>query len=209
MAKSRDPFFQALDGIRARARTSGYASGQPIVIIEEARRLGVSATPVREALSWLCGECLIERGPSGGFLAARQDAAAVRDRYGFRLICLLAGLELTAGLPAYGRAPRRERDAVSDLDRLFGELVRRAGNGALIDAYRRVEEQLSPFGAAERRVFPDLESEAERLLILAEAERNGALRDGLGVYHRRRSDAAALLSLDVGRMHTDGEGRGS
>ena len=65
MAKSRDPFFKALDNIRERARAGGYAPGQSIVIVEEARRLDLSTTPVREALAWLCGEGLIERGRAG------------------------------------------------------------------------------------------------------------------------------------------------
>ncbi|WP_052516809.1 MULTISPECIES: GntR family transcriptional regulator [Brevundimonas] len=74
--------------MREAAETGGYAPGRPIVIIDEARRLGLSTTPVREALAWLCGEGVIERGPAGGFLARRLDAGAVRDRYGFRLACL-------------------------------------------------------------------------------------------------------------------------
>ncbi|MEH6664495.1 MAG: GntR family transcriptional regulator [Brevundimonas sp.] len=199
MAKSRDPFFMALDRIREQAQTGGYAAGRPIVIIEEARRLGVSTTPVREALCWLCGEGLIERGPAGGFVAARLDAGAVRDRYVFRLACLLAGLDLTSGLPTRGRSPPRGGAAVDGLHALFDALVRRTGNAALVEAHGRVAGQLRQFREAERRVFADVDAEADRLLVMAAAERNGDLRAGLGAYHERRVEAAAILALDAAR----------
>lgn len=201
MAKSRDPFFMALDRIRQRARGGGYVSGRPIVIVDEARYLGVSTTPVREALSWLCGEGLVERGPSGGFLATRLDAAAVRDRYGLRLICLLAGLDLTSGLPTQGRTPRRGEDAVADLRALFDELVGRAGNAALLDAYDRVEGQLLEFTPPERRLFEDVDREAEDVLAVAGRDDNGELRTVLRRYHQRRIEASAILALDLARDH--------
>ncbi|MEQ7154266.1 GntR family transcriptional regulator [Brevundimonas aurifodinae] len=204
MAKSRDPFFLALDRIRDRVQAGGYASGRPIVIVEEARGLGVSTTPVREALSWLCGEGLIERGPSGGFLAVQLDAGAVRDRYGFRLTCLLAGLDLTTGLPTYGRTPRRDGAPVLELHGLFDGLVRRTGNTALMDAYDRVGGQLLQLRDAERRLFADIDAEADRLLAAASANGNGDLREALRAYHDRRAGAAAILSLEVARQLTTG-----
>ena len=186
MAKSRDPFFLALDRIRDRVQAGGYASGRPIVIVEEARSLGVSTTPVREALSWLCGEGLIERGPSGGFLAVQLDAGTVRDRYGFRLTCLLAGLDLTTGLPTYGRTPDREGAPVLELHGLFDGLVRRTGNAALMDAYDRVRGQLL------------------QLRDAASTNGNGNLREALRAYHDRRAGAAAILLLDVTSQPIDG-----
>lgn len=56
-----------------------YAPGAPVVIIEEARRPGLSPMPIREALAWLCGEGLMERAPRAGYLAPRLDAALLRD----------------------------------------------------------------------------------------------------------------------------------
>ena len=199
MAKSRDPFFKALDRIRERVHDGAYAPGGSIVIVDEARRLKVSTTPVREALSWLCGEGLVERGPAGGFLAARLDAGAVRDLYGFRLVCLLAGLDLTAGLPAYGRKPERDGHPVGELNRFFDSLVRRTGNAVLLDAYARVAGQIRQLQAAETRVFMDVSSEAGLLLDVASTEMNGDLRDALRRYHARRSEAAGLLSLGLAR----------
>ncbi len=208
VAKSRDPFLTALHEIRERAQTGTYAPGEQIVIIEEARRLGLSTTPVREALSWLCGEGLVERSPTGGFLALRLDAGAVRDFYGVRLICLLAGLELTAGLPAFGRRPAATDDPRPELSRLFDTLVRRAGNGVLLAAYARAAGPLRQVEAVEAAVFPDAAAEAGGLLEVAATEANGPLREALTRYHARRHAAAGLLSLAVGRRAGRGPGAG-
>ena len=204
MARSRAPFFMALERIRERAQAGGYAPGRPIVIIEQARGLGVSTTPVREALSWLCGEGLIEQGPSGGFLAMRLDAGAVRDRYGFRLACLSAGLDLTAGLPTFGRTPRRDGEPMIELQSLFDGLVRRTGNAVLWEAYHRVCGQLRPFALSERRVFGDVDAEADQLLAVASTDLNGDLREALRTYHDRREGAAAILALDLTCRLDDG-----
>lgn len=203
MAKNRDPFFLALSRIRERAQSGHYVPGCPVVILEEARRLGLSTTPVREALSWLCGEGLIERGSAGGFLAARMDAGAIRDRYEFRLICLMAALDLTTGLPTSGRSPERAGDPVLELAAFFDGLVQRAGNAVLLEAHGRVGGQLLQLRATEARVFSDARAEADALLTLAAAEANGALRESLRRYHSRRADTAAILAVDLARHRSD------
>lgn len=208
MAKSHDPFLLVLARIRDRVQAGAYAAGRPIVIVEEARRLRVSTTPVREALACLCGEGLVERGPSGGFVAVDQDAAAVRDRYGLRLICLLAAMDLTRGLPTFGRAPDRGAAPLEELRDLFDGLVRRSGNAALARAHDRVVGQLRRLDAAADRIFPDAADEADRLLTLAATDRNGDLRDALALYHARRAGAAAILALEASRpAGADDEGR--
>lgn len=69
--RKHDPFTLALESLRARAEQGSFTPGAPVVIIEEARRLNLSATPVREALGWLCG-----------FAREAVNAeAAVKDRF--------------------------------------------------------------------------------------------------------------------------------
>lgn len=193
VAKARDPFLLALGSVRDRAELGCYAPGEPIVIIEEARRLKLSTTPVREALAWLCGEGLIERGPAGGFLAPRLDAAMIRSRHGFRLLCLTTSLDMTADLA--DRAPyRREiEDPLLDLGHMLERLVRRAGNPVLANAFGRVGRQLAMLRNAEARVFGNLETEAAAILTAA----NGDLGKRIEDYHHRRMEAATLLMLEV------------
>ncbi|MBI2260697.1 MAG: GntR family transcriptional regulator [Caulobacterales bacterium] len=203
MTRMRDPFLQALDSLRRLSEQGVFAPGTPIVIVEEARRLRLSTTPVREALAWLCGEGLIERAPSGGYLAPRMDAALVRDRFAFRLHCLTTSLDLIAAVhdrdePVASTAAPESRLAES-LDRM----VRGTGNQVLAEAFDRVGRQLRPLEAAERRIFRDREAEAAAILRVSGAGAIPALRQALVAYHQRRMDAAPLLVLDVAGERRD------
>lgn len=196
MTRRRDPFMLALDNIRERARRGGYPAGCPVVIIDEARRLGLSTTPVREALAWLCGEGLIERGPLGGFLAPRLDATVVRDRFAFRLHCFVSSLDIVADLQDGNLPTSLVASQGLKLAERLDILVRSAGNQVLFDAFERIGSQLLPLAAAERRIFPDQEEEARAVTRLFEGGALSALRVSLVGYHQRRMEAAPLLILE-------------
>lgn len=197
MPKTRDPFSLALDDIRDRALRGVYGPGGSIVIIEEARRLKLSTTPVREALAWLCGEGLLERAPRAGYVAPRLDAAMLRDRFWMRLRCLSTSLELTfdmggSAVPADGPVDCVVRD-------LFDRIVRATGNRALVESFRRVDAQLRMLGDAEAAVFPDAAPEADELARLGREGSRIQLAAAIDAYHRRRMDRAAVLVLEVER----------
>lgn len=201
MTRRRDPFMMALESLRARSEEGVYVPGAPVVILEEARRLNLSTTPVREALVWLCGYGMIERSPMGGFLAPRLDPAVVRDRYAFRLQCVL--ISLTGAGRTQGREQGLNGAGHSGLGPAEHMLraVRSTGNGSLIDAYLRVCRQLVQLASAERRLFRDFDAEAAALAALFEAP-DGArlpesLPEGLTAFHRRRVEAAPLLVLEA------------
>ena len=195
MTRRRDPFMLALDQIRERAGAGRYVPGEPVVIVDEARRLGLSTTPVREALAWLCGEGLIERAPQGGFLAPRLDAAVVRDRFAFRLHCVATSLDLIADQAADLAASLTAASGLTLADRL-DILVRSAGNQVLFNAFERVGRQVLSLASAERKLFPDLVEEALGVARLFEEASPPALRAALVAYHQRRMDAAPLLILE-------------
>lgn len=50
MARNRDPFTQALSSLRDRIQSGDLAGGTPVIVQDEARRLSLSTTPIREAL---------------------------------------------------------------------------------------------------------------------------------------------------------------
>jgi len=195
LTRSRDPFHQALGSLRLRIEQGLYGAGRPVVIVEEARRLRLSTTPVREALAWLAGAGLVERAPLGGYVTLQLDPATVRDRLAFRLHCLRLSLESTGGLPA---ALTPDEDGVQvmlhrDLDRL----VQSSGSDALLDAFRRVSSRLAQIRGAEEQVFADLDDEAVGIsTLLAQADIQ-ALEAALSRYHHRRMEAAALLVLEA------------
>ena len=57
--RQRDPFGMALASLRT-ALEDGLAPGQHLSVVDIAASLGLSTSPVREALSRLCGEGLVE-----------------------------------------------------------------------------------------------------------------------------------------------------
>jgi len=57
-----------------------------------AAQLGVSRTPVREALLRLDAEGLVERSPEGGWYPTAPDVSVVHDLYEVRLVLELQGL---------------------------------------------------------------------------------------------------------------------
>ncbi|MDO9587375.1 MAG: GntR family transcriptional regulator [Brevundimonas sp.] len=198
MPRARDPFSLALESIRDRAMRGVYEPGGAVVIIEEARRLKLSTTPVREALAWLCGEGLLERAPRAGYLAPRLDAALLRDRFWVRLLALRTSLELTADL---GATTTAEADVAGDraVRDLFDRLVRATGNRALVETFGRVDAQLRLLGDAEFRVFTDAADESRALVRIETVGSRTQLLTAIEAYHRRRMENAAVLVLEVER----------
>ena len=72
---------QALTAIREAILGGDLAPGVPIKDVELAERLGLSRTPVREALARLTDEGLVETKPHSYTRVTPLDAAAVRDAH--------------------------------------------------------------------------------------------------------------------------------
>lgn len=205
MARPRDPFSLALESLRDRAMEGVYPPGRSVVIIEEARRLGLSTTPVREALAWLCGEGLMERAPRVGYVAPRVDTSLLRDRFWVRCRCLETSLELTVGQTT-ASVPASDVSGEVAVRDLFDRLVRATGNRALIDAFRLVDAQLRMLAGTESRVFGDIAEEANELLRIETVGSRTQLLAAIVAYHRRRIDSAAVLVLEVERRRQTAAG---
>lgn len=205
MARRRDTFASALSSLRLRAHRGEFAPGQAVIVVEEARRLRMSHTPVREALACLCGEGLIERSPNEGFLYPRLDVATIRDRLRFRLTLLQ--LCLDARSPRFG-PPSGSPSALITLQQILARLVRAQGSVAIYDAYRRVSSQLASLRHAEKRVFEGLETEAAQLVAVLTTKSLQQRSSALEAYHRRRIEAAPYLLLEVEGDPPFAEGKG-
>lgn len=191
MIRLRDPFGQALDGLRRALAEGRHTAGRPIVIADEARALRLSTPPVREALCWLGGEGVVERGAAGGFVAPRLDAAALAQRYDFRGLCLLEMSRRTCATPPPGLITAET--AARRLEDLWRWRMRSLGDVGLYEAFAAVQGRLARFTAAENRVFVDVEAEAEALLRSDPDEAAVLVR----AHHDRRAAAAALLVLEA------------
>lgn len=73
--------------------TARLTPGQPLSIVDLAGQLGVSRTPVKDALSRLSVEGLVEELPRRGYFVARLNAQEVAELLDVRLILELAAVE--------------------------------------------------------------------------------------------------------------------
>jgi len=193
--------------------------------------LGVSRTPVREALLRLDAEGLVGSHPEGGYCPVAPDVAVVHDLYEVRV-----GLELQAlrRPTTTGRRPhdvavleplRDEWRALSSglpepdpgfvtLDEDFHvRLAESAGNQSLADMLRTVNERIRvvrmhDFLSSDRlrRTVDQHLGIVEAVLIgdlgLAEARFQGHLDESIAVVEQRTTQALARMASGKGAMRS-------
>lgn len=199
-----EPFHVALASLRERLREGAFLPGARITAVDVADELRLSATPVREALSRLAGEGLIEDRRGQGFFVRPLSAADVADLYRLSLAHLLIAQEPHRKAPrASPPSPPPMEDApatdpVRSVERLFARWTAEAGSRALLSTFRIVQIQLGAVRRLEPLVFDDLDTEADRLAALGELaprpERLSALRQFHGRRIRMAEALAALLA---------------
>lgn len=132
--RQRDPFGQALASLRL-ALQDGLAPGQHLSAADIAVSLKLSTSPVREALSRLCGEGLIEERRGHGYFTR---SAPVEDIVGL--------LELEAAhlrLAAINLPPPPDASDAS-IESWLAEVVETSENQALVESLLRVRRRLTP-----------------------------------------------------------------
>jgi len=193
MARSRDPYNQALSALRAAIVCGRLRGGAPVIVATEAQRLALSITPVREALARLDGEHLVERAPGGGYLVVRLDAPDAVEGYWLLEHFLLLASGLTRASIGSVPAPPAETDARTlSAPYLFDRLVRGAGNGMLTAVHGHLRRRMSPLERAEAQLFDDHAEEAGELYV-AVTRSQVAFEQAARAYYQRRIRAAATL----------------
>ena len=207
MARNRDPFTQALSSLRDRIQSGVLPGGTPVIVQDEARRLNLSTTPIREALARLSGEGLVERAASGGYVTQRLDAAAARERYAMRGEYIRIAFDLNRSALGFVRPPAPPFDPATpgmSTSRLFASIVRSAGNQVLWTAFDQVVGQLEFLGRLEPCLFDDFEPEARALHAAYTMDAAPGFAEAADAFHRRRISASAALAALAYRKH-DGE----
>lgn len=117
-----------------------------------------------------------------------MDPQQVAGRYRLRWLCLSQALHLAVGLPALARCDGGSAEA------LFSRIMRLGADPVLIDAYDRVQRQLSALAESEQRILTE---DGEGLVDLRNALSKGEVSNAvaaMAAYHRRRIEVAALIA---------------
>jgi DNA-binding Lrp family transcriptional regulator len=180
--------------LRNRLSASGPLQGAALPANALAAELGVSSTPVREALAWLAGEGLICRTRSG-YAARIHDRVSLVELYG--LLSVLSEVAVRGGLlpPA---VPSVDESALLERGDGLDRLASRVANLALAASITRAFAQLAPFRRAEEVVLGGQEREALSTLI-EEGASAGLLARALRAFYRRRArHAGEILTSALG-----------
>ena len=112
---------RAVIELREKILSGELPGGMRLFEVPIAELLQISRTPVREALSRLTEEGLLDRLPSGGFVVRRFGFADVIDAIEMRGVMEGMAARLAAERGAAGEALKKIGETVSQLDLCFGE----------------------------------------------------------------------------------------
>jgi DNA-binding GntR family transcriptional regulator len=182
--------------------------GQLLQIGVLADELGVSTTPVREALTRLAAERLIMSVPKRGFFARTPSEDEILGLYSVNRTILDAAV---ARWPERNAAPAasieeaatgslQERSA-EQLARLTGEVfVRvalRSGVGEFADIVRNMNDRLHHARVLECEIVSDAFVEVARIAELSATHERAQLRQALAAYHDQRVRLVATICKEL------------
>jgi DNA-binding GntR family transcriptional regulator len=199
---------RAYEHVKQRLLAGDYAEGELLSEGAIAEQLGVSRTPVREALLQLQSERLLTLYPKRGALVTPISAREISDLFDVRMLVERHGIQLAdpaAVVPQLEQLVARQREllaaddraAFAAADRDFHRVcVAAAGNEILLDLYDRLRDRQHRVVAA--MIADDASRAAE---ILAEHVRIViALRAG----DRAAAERALVEHLELTRTHSGG-----
>ena len=209
MAQNRHPFEIVVAALRERLRSGAYVLGEPLTVNDLAAELGVSATPVREALARLAGEGLVDDRRGRGYFAWRLDVSDLTDLYRAQetltLTALAALVRCTAEPEVASRCsltiattlapgPLREVriDGTLFWEALTWRVACEAGHRYLLGAQRGLADRLAPARRVESMVLADID-DLSGLADQVDQRAWQALRADLPPFFARRCAAASAI----------------
>lgn len=192
--------------LKARVRDGGFALGERLDVNRIAAEMSVSTTPVREALSRLAMERLIELKPTQGYYLSLWSEERLAALYRWRGALLTLALEERAGEMA-------EVEPSLDLPNRVGVLFAALSVGVNIEvalAAANADDRLHIARRSEAEIWSDADEEFARLSgslgTVALTKRRKLVRD----YHARRANAARLIrERTIVRLTPNGQRQGS
>jgi DNA-binding transcriptional regulator YhcF (GntR family) len=194
--KTRDPYHQALAALTTFVTAGRFGWGEPLVVTALAEELGLSPTPVREALARLSGEGLIEHRPGRGYQALSPTVEDIVDFYEMHQRLVHWALDL---IETDSRVPGMSGEKGSTLEGAYVALVRAGGSVYLAQTHWRTCLNLRSVRLIETRLRGD---ETDWLLRLSTRMTDGdlcGLRREVEAYHRDRFELAPAVAAIMRR----------
>lgn len=191
-----EPFHRALSALTSWLTEGRFAPGSRLAAVDLAGTLALSATPVREAMSRLAGEGLLEERRGQGFFVPQVAPDDIADLYRLSLACLLIAIDPAA--PGAGLDADRlsaDLEPVARTEALFARAVTAGGSRVLRSAHAHGQRRLGPVRRLERKIFDDLEAEASALAAAAAVGGPGFVEVVRQFHLRRIREADRLWRL--------------
>lgn len=182
------------DALRRRLVGGEWAPGHRLEAARLAEELGVSATPIRDALWRLTGERIVESMPGNGFRVPCLDGGDLRTIFAWHHRLMTVAIRWRGG-PFPPTDIPQGRDGIAERSTLlFGSIATTAHNSELSRAVSQAAARLVPYRQVELEVFPDVELELGTIERLVGGAPRTALLEAIGAYHARRKASADRLA---------------
>lgn len=199
--KSRDPHQLALLTLAEFAAEGRFGWGMPLVTTTLAEELGLSPTPIREALARLAGEGVIEHQPGRGYFAPSPSPADIVELYELHRRLLHWSIDELDAM----ESPLHSPDPFEASDRIrqrLWRLVAATRNELLSRTYRRTQAQLRPIQAVEELVSPLPADIATQVEAGIQSSDLALIRQKIDLYHDNRKSVASDVFAAM-RRQTD------
>jgi len=183
--------------------------GQLLQIGVLADELGVSTTPVREALTRLAAERMIMSVPKRGFFARTPSEDDILGLYSVNQTILDAAVARWPAQPAASpvaateanqEVPLQERSAeqlARQTAELFLQIATRSGVGEFVEIIHNMNDRLHHARVLECEIVTNVFVEVGRLAALTAANEPEQLRQALKAYHDERLRMVAAISKEL------------
>lgn len=200
MGRERDHFAAARLRLAEYTASGRFGWGRPLAATLLAGEMGLSPTPVREALAHLAGEGVIEREAGRGYFAPRPSSSDIAELYELHQMFVHSALGLTAAIiPAC--VAGADDGPVDELEPVFQRLVGQPGNTAMAREHRRIATLLRPIRRVEATVAPVPDGLRLQLLNIRSVTNAAELSKLIDEYHRdriaRSNDVYAAIRRSV------------
>lgn len=176
--------------LKALLREGAYPPGHRLEAQRIADDVGVSMTPVRDALNRLVGERLVESSSGEGFHVPRLSEGDLRDLYEWHSALIILAAQTTRILPnAEQMQEALAGESLADVtSACFALMAEAAPNAELRAAIHGAGDRLHPYRRLEVSVLDPILGELEEVLGQAPGQRQAIRR-----YHAARMRAVPAL----------------